>query len=229
MTTIQTEAQALAPTARVELFVLDLSIHNAGILYFCSTSNPLGGDVIWQGVTYTAMPVEGSGFERRNNGTLPRPTLKVSNYQGLMAAQAREAGGLIGCTVTRKRTFARFLDAANFAGGNPSADSSQQYPDETWRVDRKANETPQYVEFELAATIDVPGVQLPLRQYINGVCAWVYRGESCGYTGGPVALEDGTATSDPLLDRCGKKLSDCRLRGNEPRYGGFPGSGLMRG
>ena len=57
---IQSEAQSLSPTARIDLFVLDLSQHNAGALYFCSTSNPFGGDVVWQGVTYTAMPISAS-------------------------------------------------------------------------------------------------------------------------------------------------------------------------
>ena len=226
---IEQEQQKLNPSSRIELFVLDLSRYSAGVLRFCSTLNPLGGNVIWQGQTYTAMPVEASGFEMRNSGTLPRPTLRVSNFQGLMAAQAREAGNLIGCKVTRKRTFARYLDAVNFPGGNPEADPNQHYADETWIIDRKAAESPQLVEWELAAQIDAPGAMVPMRQYIASTCAWVYRGESCGYTGAAKAKIDGTPTTDMTQDKCGKKLSDCRLRSNEVRFGGFPGSGQTRG
>lgn len=225
---IQAEAQSLSPTARIDLFVLDLSQHNAGALYFCSTSNPFGGDVVWQGVTYTAMPISASGFEKRTNGTLPTPTIKASNYQGLLGAQAREYNNLEGCKVIRKRTFAKYLDAVNFPGGNPTANPNQYFPDETWVVKRKSHEDDESIEFELGATIDVPGVMLPLRQYRNGVCAWLYRGESCNYTGGPVSKADGTPTSDPLQDKCGKRLSDCEARNNAQRFGAFPGSGRIR-
>lgn len=224
--TIQTEAQSLSPTALVEMFVLDLGIYSGGTLHFCSTQNPIGGDVTWQGQVYTAIPIEASGFSRSGQGTLPRPKIKVSNYQGLMAAQARNFSDLVGCKVIRRRTYARFLDAVNFSGGNPSADSSQHYPDETWIIDRRSSETPVSIEFELAAPFDLPGVQLPLRQYLNNTCAWVYRGSDCGYTGGAVATETGVATSDLSKDACGGRLSDCKLRSNVVRYGAFPGSGI---
>ncbi|PNQ53697.1 phage minor tail protein L, partial [Vibrio agarivorans] len=58
-----------------------------------------------------------------------------------------------------------------------------------------------------------------------------YRGASCGYTGPPVAKEDGTPTNDPSLDQCGGRLSDCKLRfgdHGELPFGGFPGSSLIQ-
>lgn len=99
MSTIATERQALNPSALIELFVLDMSLHNAGTLLFCSTSNPFVKNVVWQGNEYVALPIIAAGFAQRSSGSLPRPTIKISNYQGLIGAQARETGDLLGSRV----------------------------------------------------------------------------------------------------------------------------------
>lgn len=80
-------------------------------------------------------------------------------------------------------TLARFLDAANFKDGNPTADPNQHFPDEMWFVEQKTLETHEVVEFELSSVFDLMGVQLPYRQIIKNTCPWKYRGPECGYTG----------------------------------------------
>ncbi|GAC1315506.1 MAG: phage minor tail protein L [Collimonas sp.] len=228
--TIQSEIQSLSPSALIELFVLDLGKQGGGVFHFHAGTNELSGDVVWQGQIYARFPIEATGFDKRSTGALPRPVVKVSNAQGLMGAQARQFGYFLGCRFIRKRTFARFLDAVNFASGNPQADPNQALPDDIWIIDRKANENPTQMEFELASALDMQGVALPRRQMIQNCCAWVYRSPECGYAGGAVAKEDGTATADLTLDLCGKRLTDCKLRfgtGVLP-YGGFPGCGLVQ-
>lgn len=71
---------------------------------------------------------------------------------------------------------------------------------------------------------------LPRRQIIPNICWWAYRGADCQYTGGPVARADDTATSDPQLDDCGKRLASCKLRFGAFAplpFGGFPGAGRI--
>jgi lambda family phage minor tail protein L len=231
MSTVNSESQSLSPTALIELFELDTTNQGGTILRFHSGVNELGNDVVWQGNTYSRFPIEASGFDRRSNGTLPRPVVKASNIQGILGSDARSHGDYAGCKFTRRRTFARFLDAVNFPSGNPSADPNQHYPDEIYYVDRKSKENSAFVEFELASAFDLHGVQLPRRQVIQNCCSWVYRGAECGYAGGAVATESGTATSNAQLDKCGKRISDCKLRFGANgilNYGGFPAVGLIR-
>jgi lambda family phage minor tail protein L len=228
---IASEIQLLAPTALIELFALDLGKYGGPVLRWHSGTNELSGDVVWQGATYSRFPVEAAGFDRRTGGTLPRPNIKASNVLGTLAAQSRAYGEFLGCKLTRKRTFARYLDAVNFSTGNPTADPNQSFPDDIFYVDRKANENASFIEWELAAAFDVTGVKLPRRQVIQNCCAWIYRNSECGYTGGAVALEDGTATTVLANDKCGKRLTDCRLRFPAPSplpFGGFPGCSLIR-
>lgn len=194
--------------------------------------NELGNDVVWQTNTYTRMPLQASGFEWRSSGTLPRPRVQVANVNGLIGGLARENNDLVGSVLTRRRTFVRYLDAANFPGGvNPSEDQAAALPSEIYMVARKTAENPVLVEFELAAAMDVHGVKLPRRQVVQNVCPWLYRGTECGYSGGPVALANDQPTSDADLDRCGKRLASCKLRFGEHGelpFGGFPSAGLLR-
>jgi len=91
------------------------------------------------------------------------------------------------------------------------------------------------VQWELSCPLDIGDQQLPARLIIANFCTWLqrggYRGPYCGYTGPAVAKSDGTPTTDPEQDRCGGKLSDCKLRkwpDGVLNFGSFPAAGLMR-
>lgn len=232
MTIPAADIQKLTPGVLVELFTLDASPIGGEVFHFHAGTNELGGDVVWQGVTYARYPVEAEGFEMRATGTAPRPKIRAANINGVLSAVVREVDDLVGAKVTRKRTFARYLDAVNFAGGNPSADPNVAFPDEVYYIDRKVTENRVMVEWELVSAMDLAGVKLPRRQIIANVCPWKYRGTECNYTGGPVADIYNNPTSDPAKDVCSKKLTGCKLRfgaNGVLRYGGFPAAGLIRG
>lgn len=227
--TIRADIQSLAPGAIVELFDLDV----LGTLFrFHAGVNELGNDVVWQGHAYQRMPIKASGFEKRSSGTLPRPRVQVANVDGMIGALARQNNDLVGAKLTRRRTFVRYLDAINFPGGsNPSADPTAALPDEIYVVSRRVSENPIFLEFELAAAMDVQGVRLPFRQVVQNVCPVKYRSAECGYAGGAVALSNDQPTTDLALDKCGHRLASCKLRFGEHEelpFGGFPAAGLIR-
>lgn len=230
MSKINSELQKLSPSALLELYELDLTELGGGVRCFHPGLNELGQPVVWQGVEYTPLPIEATGFELRGSGALPRPTVRLSNIEGLLAAEARELNYFLGAKFTRRRTFVRFLDAVNFANGNPEADPTQELIPEIWYVDRKASENAVEITFELAAALDMVGIQLPRRHIIQNTCIWGYRDANCNYTGGPVADRNNQPTTDPAQDKCSKTLGGCKLRFGDGRlpFGGFPGVGLVR-
>ncbi|WP_395066202.1 phage minor tail protein L [Paraburkholderia silvatlantica] len=227
---IKGAAQELSPGAVIELYVLDLSRYGAPTVCFHSGTNELDSDVIWQGQTYQRYPLQATGFEWKSQGTLPRPRFAVSNVTGVISALCRLYKDMVGAKVVRKRTLARYLDAANFATGNPQADPNEYFPDDVFFINQKTAEGPQAVEFELAVAFDVEGVQLPRRQVIRNSCPWRYRGDGCGYAGPPVADANDNPTSDPNADVCGKRLASCKCRyGNGwLPFGAFPGASAYR-
>lgn len=229
--TIKSDIQKLEPGALVELFELDARAIGGGQNYFHSGVNGLGASVVWQGKVYAMYPIEAEGFEATTKGTLPTPTLRVANATGLVGAMCNDMDDLLGARVIRRRTFAKYLDAANFPEGNPSADPLAHFPEEVWRVSRKINENKLMVEFELSSSLDTQGIMLPRRQIIANVCTWKYRSPECSYAGENYFTINDEPTTDPQLDRCAKRPESCVLRFGETAvlpYGGFPAAGRLR-
>ena len=182
------DIQGVAPSAIIELFTLELreKLHypennpdglDTVYRFHAGTSLNANGEIQWNNQTYQRIPVTAEGFAYQK-GQLPRPKLIVSNIQGIMSAilllvnKVTSGNDLMGATVTRIRTLARFLDAANFPpiGGNPpenpfgTPDPDAEFPREIYTIDRKASENRDVVEFELAAAFDLVGVRAPKRQ-----------------------------------------------------------------
>lgn len=209
-----------------------ISMSGSTILYFSNQKNEKLGDIVWQGITYVSIPIEAKGFETRGNGQFPRPTLKISNYAGVLSGLAKQYDDLINVKFTRKRTRAKYLDAINFTAGNPTADPNTYYPDDIFYINRKTNETRYFVEWELVSALDISGIKLPRRQVIQNTCTWKYRSAECTYTGNTTFWNTNDVVVNTLAeDICGKRLSSCKLRfpGNASilPYGGFPGCAMI--
>jgi lambda family phage minor tail protein L len=250
MTSIASDKQKLSPGNLVELFDLDLSIYQVGLIYrFCSSFTNTES-ILWQGNSYTLLPIVAEGFEVSGRGTLPTPTLKICNVGNLISAISSEFGDIIGATLTRWKTYEHYLD------GGASADPNQHYPKEIWLIERKKNQNKVFVEFELSASIDQEGRLLPGRQilrdacthryrvwdattnsfdYANATCPWAGSDSLPGGAEDPYFTEVGARTGDPASDVCGKKLTDCKLRFMHQfkkvdlPFRGFPSVSRIRG
>tara|TARA_Y100000033_G_scaffold45_1_gene61 strand:+ start:3043 stop:3936 length:894 start_codon:yes stop_codon:yes gene_type:complete len=229
------ELAKLNPSAIIELFEvhLDSTLHGSTDVYrFHAGANAdVDGNVVFNGNTYTRLPIKAEGFEATNTGTLPRPTLVISNLDGtmttlLLLVNATTAGNdLGGAEVRRIRTLKKFLD------GESTADPNAKFPDERWFIDRKANESRDSVTFELASKFDLAGQKLPKRQIVANVCQWVYRSSECSYTGSNYFDVNGNTVSTLAADVCGKRVESCKLRfgsNGELPFGSFPGAGLTK-
>ena len=170
------EVQKINPSAIIELFTLQLdnSLHGATTIYrFHSGSNlNANGQIVWAGNSYLRFPITAEGFAYQR-GQIPRPKLIVSNALGTISAilllvnETTAGNDLTGATFTRIRTMARFIDAVNFPGNtNPlgTPDPTAEFKRQIYTIDRKATETREVVEFELAGAIDMAGVRAPKRQ-----------------------------------------------------------------
>lgn len=231
-TTIASEIQKLAPSSIIEMFEIDATVLGGTLYRFHPGKNGLVSNLVWQGNTYSAFPIEATGFEWNGRGQLPRPTLRVSNVLGTMTALVLQFDDLSGVKVTRIRTLQKYLDAVNFPGStNPTADPTAEFARDVYFVDRKSIETREMVEFELSAALDLAGVALPRRQIIQNYCPWKYRSAECGYTGTSYFDTNDNPVSSAAQDVCGKRLSSCRARFGQYAvlpYGGFPAAGLMK-
>jgi len=192
----------------------------------------------WRGNEYLPRPVGAEGFEITANGSLPRPTFRMSNVLGEGSSLLKNLGDLSGVEVTRWVTFHRFLD------DGPTPDRDAHLPKEIYVIDQKATHNRQFIEWQLASILDQQGVRLPSRQVLRSACQLVYRhwdraagrfeygNVTCPYTGSAYFTEKDEATTDPLEDKCSQTLRGCLRRfGGQKRtpFGGFPGAGRITG
>lgn len=235
ISSVYEELAVLGPNAIIELFELqlDTTLHGASTIYYWhnGVNAAVTDNIVFAGNTYVRLPVEATGFDYTSSGSLPRPTLRISNLFSdmttlLLLVNATTPGNdLGGATVRRIRTLKKFLD------GEAAADPNARFPTEIWYVDRKSNENRDLVEFELASKFDLAGVMLPQRQIIANVCQWKYRGAECGYTGSNYWNSNDQVVGTLAADVCGKRVESCKLRFGataELPFGSYPGAGLVQ-
>ena len=168
--------QEINPGAIVELFTLtlDSTLHGASTVYRFHNGANLNsnGKVVWNGNQYERFPIQCEGFEFSGRGTLPRPTISISNILGTITAimqnvnETTVGNDLNGTKLVRIRTLVRFLDAVNFPGNtNPhgTPDPTAEFPQEIYFLDRKVTENRNVVTWEAQSALDLVNVKLPGR------------------------------------------------------------------
>ncbi|MCU6671891.1 phage minor tail protein L [Leclercia adecarboxylata] len=248
---LNSDYQKLEPGNEVRLFSVDGTAFGTGeVLRFHSYNVPhteaeivtAGGDesklpaksIWWQGQEFKAWPCQIDGVEASTSGSSAQPKLSVANLDGSVTALCLAYDDLLQAKVTIHDTLAQYLDARNFAGGNPAADATQEKL-QVWYIDAKTSETNEVVEFALSSPMDLQGLMIPTRQ-LHSLCTWCIRnkyrtGDGCDYAGSRYFDKNNNPVSDPSLDECNGTLSACKLRfgeNNELSFGGFPGTSLIR-
>jgi len=104
--------------AVVELFTLDATARGLGVTRFSAATNILGNAVIFNGNTFTPLPITGAGWARTTGDSAPRPTITISNVNAVIQSLIYSAGDLAGSTLTRQRVYSKYLDRVNFPRWN---------------------------------------------------------------------------------------------------------------
>lgn len=210
--TITADIQQLEPGGLIELFEVDCTAIGGDMLRF--HAHLQSTSIFWQENEYKPWPVQATGFEHTSASQQPSPTLSVANLNGTISALCVFLADMVGAKVRRRRTLTKYLDAANFPAGNPTADPNEEMAPELWYIEQKSSETNVQVDFMLSSALDFGGQQLPARQIV-GICQFKYRDANCGYTGTAYFDANGNPVVDPALDRCSKLTGT----GCQPRFG----------
>ncbi|MDE4297082.1 phage minor tail protein L [Phaeobacter gallaeciensis] len=234
MSQITQEVQKLDPSAIVSLFTLDATSLGGPVMRFTQSSKSYG-PVLFQTYSYDPADVEFDGLETSGVGAFPTPKVKLANTNGAVQALVNTYGDLNGCTLSRIRTFARFLD------GEPEADSTAFFGPDTYRVERKLDDNPEFIQWELSTSIDQEGKMIPGRVIVKNTCMWRYRVWDATANGGAGAFDYSKAqcpyagaqaydiNDQPVADAFdfpSRTLNCCKARFGEDQplpFGGFPG------
>lgn len=180
---INAELPRLEPSALLTFYVIDASTLGGGIFRFYTGTAAMQSVIVWQGNEYTPMPLECRGFQYNGQGSPPRPSMIIGNVGGAISALCINYNDLIGARLIRKRTYFKFLD------GEAGADPTQQFPDDIFSIEQKAQETRSVVEFDLATSMEVDDASVPKRQFYATICGWLYRRDGCFFSGDTVIAD----------------------------------------
>lgn len=173
-------------------------------IYFGSSptaADPSGGATLNE---YIAVPIQLKGIEFNAGGAAPRPTLSVANLvvlarsfannsdgtndettldSILQSAEILSNDGLLGSKVVFRTTLESKIFKVGDVSGY-SAEVPQEFPSQTFIVDRIVSESALIVEFELTSPFDLERVQVPGRIIVAQYCPWRYQGILEGKPGG---------------------------------------------
>jgi len=186
------EACSFTPSTLISLFTLNgAAIGLSDVFYFCDGAANNFRPIVFDGVTYSPLPVKMEEMTMSGQGQVNRPKISIANIRGLISLLMLDTQSLVGAKITRRRVFARFIDNINFPKNkNPygDPDPTAAYNEEVFLINRKVAETQQLVTWELSTPFELDGVKLPRRQILANSCQFPYRdAHSCKYTGEPIA------------------------------------------
>lgn len=219
--TIALEVQKLETDNIVALFQLDTTPIGGTTVFNFTKKMRENSYISFDGVQYAAIDISADGFLFDGQGQFPTPRIQVSNVGNILTSAIIEFKDLVGATLTRIRTFEQFLDD----GSNP--DPTATFPIDIYTVEQKTKHNKIFVEWQLSAIIDQTGRQLPGRTILRDICTHRYRiwdtisetfdysNATCPYVGVNNFNEQDVSQSDPANDKCGKRLTSCKLRFGE--------------
>lgn len=252
---LRSELSNLTPSSLVTLIEIDLSsllstkqIENLSTdaktvgfksnltdatLRFHNNVKIINSHIVWRRKTYYPAPIITEGFEASTKGTLPQPTLSIASQSesgidqiALLKHEIRKFGDIIGAKVTRRRTFAKYLDYANFLESNTNTnaqvnkaaigqqlpvgyepDPYAELPSDVFFIERKVSENKNIIKYQLSSVLDLEGIKLPKRVVVADKCMWQYRGCGCWYQHADTSEITGKSNGSdvPVLKKAGLK------------------------
>lgn len=226
MTSVEERGQSLNPGNVVVL--LQIEYEGVTPLYFVKRGENNTGNCSYDGIEYTQLDIEVSGFKWDGQGTFPQPKLSVSNVAGILTPLLLQYEYLVGATVTVITTYEEFLD------GQPGADPDQHYPPEIYTIEQPTQVNKVFVEWRLSSAIEATNLKVPARKMLREICNFKYRvpdgvggfktfvGE-CPYAGSNYFDENDNPTTAGN-DKCSHRQTGCTARfGKFLPMGAFPG------
>jgi len=176
-------------TPNAFLLLLDVEIGDSQKIYLARNTE----DVVFNGNTYIAFPLEVDPVKQSSGGDIPTLSLRVANESRALEAYLEELDGLVG-----KKVVLRIVNSAHLADValELTFDILATVPDAHW------------VTFTLGAPSPLR-MRFPRHKYLADHCNWVPGGAECG-----CAAAAGV---------CAKTLAACRGYNNSRRFGGSIG------
>lgn len=162
MPTPSSDLQNLNQTSGfIELFILDCSTLGGAVYHFTNHVSSTGGSLSFGSTTYTAIAIKAEGWDLVATGSQAKPTLTISNVSKTLLSAVISLGDIVGATVTRYRTYEKYLD------GGSSPDATKFLGPDFFYIEQKVAHNNTIISWQLTTPIDRLGLKLPRRQILK--------------------------------------------------------------
>jgi lambda family phage minor tail protein L len=219
------EQAKLDGTYPLELYAINASLTGDQKLYYVNLNQDVvgyvvnaTGDMTNATVLYTGLPVGRQDMSTNIKGEITGVQLSIPNTDRTMESLIQNYDYLRGREVYVMTMFAKHLpksdtgEDANYIGDDPDYNSVIK---EKFYIDSTTS-TEQAVTFICKSKFDIRSVVIPMRKF-TPECQWQLHGNYLGTECDPLNIINSTT-----YPKCDGTISNCKERGNLPRYGGFP-------
>jgi lambda family phage minor tail protein L len=212
----QLQTDSLVTLYEIDLSTIAVDPKPTTILYLTNQLDTDRSELQYNGNTYTATPLDSEGYEMNSSGSMPRPTITVSNVNTAFNTLLAAFNSFIGATLTRYVVFYKYLDGKELGGQGLFKTKNAG-----WILNRKTNHNKNFIKWELKNPLDLENVLVPRGQFTTK-CSHIYRRfnqatgtfiyGTCPYTNETFNFDEFGNPTSPNNDACGKRLSDCTKR-----------------
>lgn len=151
-------------------------------------------EVVYQGKTYTPNVIKHNDITTTSDGKVNDMNVTVGNADRIIQ-DLIEGYEMIGKTV-------KLIQIVKLAGGALSGN-------ELVFSIKRASCKKDWATITLGIGLDMLKSYIPARKILSRFCWWVFKGSDCQYAGADT--------------QCTRTFEECKKKGNQARFGGFPG------
>lgn len=174
------------------IILLEIKVSDTVQLNICRNTE----NVVWRGVTWTAFPFEFDAPTQSGGGELPSFNIRVSNVTRAVQGYIEEVDGGVGAQVHMYVVLVK----------SDGTVMDEPFLDEQFGITSTSFDAA-WVTFT-ASGAERMNRRVPERAYWKNWCPYIYKGPEC--------------RANSSLPECDHSLSNCRLRNNARRFGGYP-------
>lgn len=181
------------------IILIEILLPSGETLRFCRNTE----NITWRTYEWLAFPFEIDDMKEVSTSETPQLILSVGNQTKAIQAYVENAGGGVGSTV---KIYVIYTKGPQYQEYDPVLELEY--------VCTGCAATANWVSFTLGVSNKFRQI-FPKHKAYKNICRWKFKSEQCGFVD----------TDTLQFDTCNKTLSDCRLRQNSKRFGGFPSVG----
>lgn len=209
-------------TKPIQMYVVNASYSGTDYYYYARYNQDVygfqmnaSGNLTATEQLYTALPLKSDDVKTNLQGEIDTFSISVPNTDRAMESLIQNRRYLRGCDVYQIVGFSKYLPSGATAYHIGTSGDKRAFIKEKFYVDSTTSDE-NVVKFDCKPKFVIKNIPIPRRTF-SRQCSWALLGRYLGSECNPLA-----SINSASYPTCDGTLDNCRERGNEKRFGGWP-------